>query len=93
MTITYVFDIDGTICTETYGDYERCKPKESVIAVMRELHVDGCYIILHTARSEKRRPITVDQLNRWGVPYHKLVMEKPKGDHYVDSNALRPGEL
>lgn len=93
MAITYVFDIDGTICNETHGEYEHCRPRESVIESIRILANEGCRIIFHTARGQSRLGITINQLNNWGVPYHDLIMGKPKGDYYVDRNALRPEEI
>ena len=29
--MNYVFDIDGTICTNTNGDYENAKPYEAIV--------------------------------------------------------------
>ena len=45
----YAFDIDGTICTDTKGDYPKCKPYEDVIKKINELYHQHT-IILFTAR-------------------------------------------
>ena len=34
---TYVFDIDGTVCTNTYGDYENAQPLEERIKIVNKL--------------------------------------------------------
>lgn len=92
MTV-FAVDIDGTLCTNTDGHYECCRPRVEVIARVRNLHALGHTIILHTARRRIRWWKTVRQLKAWGVPYDKLVMGKPKADHYVDDKAMLPEGL
>jgi intein-encoded DNA endonuclease-like protein len=31
---------------------------------------------------------TKDQLEKWGVKYHKLIMGKPSGDIYIDDKGV-----
>ena len=45
----YVFDIDGTICTNTDGDYENAKPLPDVIDTINRLYANN-KIIMMTAR-------------------------------------------
>ena len=47
-TKTYVFDIDGTICTNTYGDYENAEPYNERIKYINNLYADGNKIIMFT---------------------------------------------
>ena len=47
---TYVFDIDGTICTNTYGNYEEAKPYEERIQFVNKLFNEGNKIKYFTAR-------------------------------------------
>tara|TARA_R110000851_G_scaffold144828_1_gene284092 strand:- start:384 stop:731 length:348 start_codon:yes stop_codon:yes gene_type:complete len=93
---TYVFDIDGTLCTLSSGVYEDAKPIIDRVAKVNELYDSGHTIILNTARGMGRtknnallaeklfRELTEKQLDDWGVKYHKLFMGKPSGDIYID---------
>ena len=95
MTI-YVFDIDGTICSNTFGEYEKAEPIKARINTINTLYDSGNTIIFQTARGmgssgndsqlaiEKWRDFTISQLNEWGVKYHKLFLGKPAGDIYID---------
>tara|TARA_R110001592_G_scaffold321570_1_gene600138 strand:- start:341 stop:688 length:348 start_codon:yes stop_codon:yes gene_type:complete len=94
--LTYVFDIDGTLCTLSNGSYEDAKPISNRIQKVNELFDSGHTIFLNTARGMGRtkdngllaeklfRELTEKQLNNWGVKYHKLFMGKPSGDIYID---------
>ena len=93
---TYVFDIDGTICSNTFGEYEKAEPIKARINVINNLYDSGNTIVFHTARGmgsngnnsqiagEKWREITLLQLETWGVRYHQLFLGKPAGDIYID---------
>ena len=94
--LTYVFDIDGTLCSLTNGKYEDAVPFKNRIEVGNDLFYKGHIIILNTARgmgrtknnqllsNEMFREITENQLESWDVKYHKLFMGKPSGDVYID---------
>tara|TARA_R100001126_G_C4744769_1_gene110092 strand:- start:146 stop:493 length:348 start_codon:yes stop_codon:yes gene_type:complete len=96
LKITYVFDIDGTLCTLTDGDYEKAEPIRERIDKVNELYDLGHNIILNTARGMGRtdnapiyaerlfKKLTQRQLEEWGVKYHRLFMGKPSGDVYID---------
>jgi uncharacterized HAD superfamily protein len=90
---TYCFDIDGTICSNTDGDYASAKPFKS-----RILHVNALYDAAHTisfftARGSTTgidwRALTEEQLAEWGVRYHTLIMGKPHADLFIDDKAIR----
>ena len=95
MTI-YVFDIDGTICSNTFGEYEKAEPIKARINTINNLYDSGNTIIFQTARGmgssgndskfaiEKWHDFTISQLKIWGVRYHQLFLGKPAGDIYVD---------
>ena len=93
-----VFDLDGVICelkkpSQSYADVI---PKNDVIEKMREMKEEGHYLIIHTGRHmrtcngnvskviEKIGKITEDWLQKWNVPYDKLVFGKPYADIYID---------
>ena len=96
---SYVVDIDGTLCTETGGNYSYATPIDENVALINDLYDTGATIILHTARGMKRfnndvaavyaslYSVTAKQLGQWGVKYDKLIMGKPVGT-YVDEDAL-----
>ena len=50
INMTYVFDIDGTICTTTDGDYALAKPLKDRIAMVNKLYDEGHTIVFQTAR-------------------------------------------
>lgn len=90
--LTYCFDIDGTLCTNTDGDYEAAQPYADVIAEVNRLYAAGHTILLLTARGSTTgidwRPNTERQLEAWGVRYHVLYLGKPTADIYVDDKAV-----
>ena len=87
----YCFDVDGVLCTNTWGDYERAEPVARVIAQVNRLHQEGHEILLYTARGATSgidwRAVTERQLSAWGVRYHKLFLGKPTADVYIDDRA------
>ena len=76
--MNYVFDIDGTLCTNTQGDYSKAKPFVKRIQKINELFDQGNRIILFTARGmgtndnnveiakSKWEALTKEQLTVWG---------------------------
>jgi len=97
MLMTYVFDIDGTICTKAQDfDYETCVPIKIRIGIINQLYDQGNIIIFHTARGMGRfennasqavnafYEMTIEQLEKWGVKYHDLFLGKPAADVYID---------
>ncbi len=100
--MTYVVDIDGTICTKTKdGTYRDAKPKHKRIQKINSLYDEGHEIIYYTARGMGRYQnsappafrefylFTMNQLDSWGVKYHRLMLGKPAGDVYVDDKGIK----
>ena len=87
----YCFDIDGTLCTNSDGEYREAEPYPDVIGRVNALYDVGHLIILYTARGSTTgidwRRLTEGQLRSWGVKYHKLFFGKPTADVYVDDKA------
>ena len=72
-TKTYCFDLDGTLCTNTDGEYEKAVPiKERRISFLNSLF-DKNKIIIFTARGYTAginwQKTTESQLNEWGIKY------------------------
>mgnify|MGYP003111065301 FL=1 len=98
--MNYVFDIDGTICSLTEGDYENAKPFKNRIKKINKLYDDGHTIFFQTARGMGRSDnsaifaerilykFTKKQLTDWGVKFHRLFMGKPSGDIYIDDKGV-----
>ena len=99
--MTYVIDIDGTICTNTNGDYENAKPILERIEKVNRLYDEGNKIVFLTARGMGRSgnssayaysafyELTCKQLKMWGVKYHNLFLGKPSGDVYIDDKGVK----
>ena len=98
--MTYVFDIDGTLCTNTYGDYENAQPFLERIEKVNKLFNEGNTIILFTARGMGRTEnnskaaqrmffdMTLEQVNKWGISHHSLMLGKPAADFYIDDKGI-----
>ena len=85
---TAAVDIDGVLAEE--GDpanYGRARPLARGIELVRRLTEAGHRVVLHTARWEEDRAVTMVWLAMHDVPYDKLVLGKPKADLYVDDRA------
>ena len=101
----YVFDIDGTICGKTSGDYKLALPYTDRINAINKLYDNENHIVLYTARGMGRsnnsieyaiaafRTLTETQLEKWGVKYHELFFGKPAGDIYIDDKGITDREF
>lgn len=89
---TFVFDIDGTICTNTFGEYEKAQPYLDRIQLINNLYNQDKKIIMFTARGattkKNWRKLTEKQLKNWGLKYHELILGKPEGDIFIDDKAV-----
>ena len=98
------FDIDGVICTNTWGNYEKAEPILKNIKKINNLYEAGNTIILFTARYMGKNNESIDlaynegyeftkkQLERWGVKYHTLKMGKPTYDIIIDDKQFNYSE-
>lgn len=88
----YCFDLDGTICSDTKGDYPSALPDGEMIRKVNKLYELGHTVKIFTARGgttgKDWRELTEQQLARWHVKYHELVMGKPAADYYIDDKAV-----
>lgn len=88
----YCFDIDGTLCNVTDGDYPKAVPRLGVIELLNGLYDEGHTIFVHTARGSTSglewRELTEKQLKSWKVKYHRLVMGKPGADVFIDDKCI-----
>ena len=95
------FDIDGVICkVRSDNDYKKSKPIKKNIQLINSLYKKKFKIILFTSRFMGRNnddtikakkmgyEFTKNQLRKWGLDYHKLVMGKPSYDLFIDDKCL-----
>jgi hypothetical protein len=85
--------------------YDYCIPNQDIIDIVNCLYDEGNTIIIYTARgmSQCKADIdkvysllydkTIDQLTRWNVKYHKLVMGKIHYDILIDDKALNSQQI
>ena len=92
VSLIYCFDIDGTLCTNTEGEYEKAQPLYEVIEQVNKLYDKGYRILLYTARGTTTgidwREVTKSQMQKWGVRYHELYLGKPTAHVYIDDKAV-----
>ena len=101
----YCFDIDGTICNNTWGDYDKAIPFIDRINKINQLYNDGHYIVYFTARGMGKCSgniacvynmwynITYKQLNKWECKYHELILGKPHADYFIDDKGISDHEF
>ena len=101
----YVIDIDGTICTNTNGQYENAEPLLDRIEHINKLYDEGNTIVYFTARGMNTCNGSIDlayntwfefteeQLKKWNAKYHNLILGKPSGDLYIDDKGMRANDF
>lgn len=92
MTV-YCFDLDGTLCTNTNGEYEKALPYVHRIQEVNKLHALGNTIIINTARGTTTGinwyQKTKVQLEEWGCKFDVLIVgQKPYADVYIDDKGI-----
>ena len=87
----YIVDIDGTICTDTNGDYPNAQPIMHRINYFNLLYDAGHEIHYWTARGGNSgkdwTELTIKQLAEWNVKYTTAKTGKPAYDVWVDDKA------
>ena len=98
--MNFVFDLDSTLCNTTGNDYKSCTPKEDRIAYVNELYNKGHIITIYTARGmgtfkgDVNRvyfeyfELTKQQLEKWELKYHNLILGKPSYDVFICDKAV-----
>jgi hypothetical protein len=93
----YMVDIDGTICTNTGGDYKSAEPLPERIAKLNELFDEGHEIHYWTARGGNSgidwSILMLTQLRDWGVKYTSANIGKPVYDIWIDDKAVSDVEF
>jgi hypothetical protein len=94
----YCFDLDGTLCTNTEGSYEKARPFTERIQKVNQLFDEGHHIIVDTARGATTGidwlELTTNQLKEWGLKYHELrVGKKINYDYIIDDKAINHNDF
>jgi glycerol-3-phosphate cytidylyltransferase len=89
----YCFDLDDTLCETSGKKYTEAIPIEKAIKEVNRLYDEGNYIKIFTARGTTSKidwtDATREQLRRWGLKYHELLMNiKPSFDILIDDRAI-----
>ena len=94
------FDLDGVICTNTWGNYQNAKPFKKTIQKINKLYDEGYIIKIFTARFMSRNNENIEnvykmgyeftkfQIDSWGLKYHRLIMGKPSYDIIIDDKSI-----
>jgi len=96
--MTYCFDLDGTLCTNTNGKYELAQPFFDRINVVNRLYNEGHKILIDSARGSTTGldwfDFTTKQLQLWGILYHAVrVGLKAEADIFVDDKAINHNDF
>jgi len=89
--LTFVMDVDGTICPIKKKDerYEDLVPYPEMVKKMREYKAKGAKIVLFSSRNmnsyngniglinANTAPILLEWLKKWEIPYDEIVFGKP----------------
>ena len=90
--VIYCIDIDGVLCVDMSGDYEKCKPLKDAIKKVNQLYDEGNYIKIFTGRGSGTginwKTLTEKQLKAWEVKYHELIFGKPVADIFIDDKCV-----
>lgn len=93
----YMVDIDGTICTNTNGDYKSAQPLVDRIEKLNALYDAGHEIHYWTARGGTTgidwSILMLNQLREWGVKYTSANLGKPVYDIWIDDKAVSDVEF
>jgi hypothetical protein len=94
----YCFDLDGTLCTNSYPDYTKAQPILERIELVNLLYEQGHHITIETARGavsgKDWKEVTALQLEEWGVKHHRLrVGIKMDADFYIDDKGINANEF
>jgi hydroxymethylpyrimidine pyrophosphatase-like HAD family hydrolase len=91
-----VIDLDDTLIK--YADnegwenimekYKTATPNKTEISYLNSLYETGYKVIIHTGRGWDKYELTKDQLKKFGIKHHELVMGKPQGI-YIDKDSYK----
>lgn len=89
--LTFIFDIDGTICPikEKNQEYIDLVPYKDIVDKIKQYKDGGARIVLFTARNMKSyngnlgminantAKVMLEWLDKWAIPYDEIIYGKP----------------
>ena len=89
--LTFVFDVDGTICPVKKDDerYEDVVPYKEMVDRIRQYKASGARIVLLTSRNmntyngniglinANTAKVLLEWLDKWEIPYDEIIYGKP----------------
>ena len=92
----FIIDIDDTLLlydnNKKYENiidkYNSASPDLKEIDILNNLYLFGNTIILYTGRNWDKYEYTKQQMKKFNINYHELVMGKPQGI-YIDKDSMR----
>jgi len=91
----YLIDIDGTITEDVPNEESErmstCLPYEGSVEIINSWFDEGHIITFFTSRTEEHREVTEKWFRKFGLKYHNLLMNKPRGGnyHWIDNHIVR----
>lgn len=93
--LTFVFDIDGTICPikKKTQEYIELIPYKEIVDKLREYKQGGAKIVLFTSRNmnsfngnigminANTAKVLLEWLDKWEIPYDEIIYGKPWPGH------------
>ena len=93
--LTFIFDIDGTLCPIKGTDerYEDMVPYAEMVERIREYKKQGAKIVLFTSRNmntykgniglinANTAKVVLEWLKKWDIPYDEIIYGKPWPGH------------
>ena len=83
-----LIDLDGTLAYSEPPDYELQEPIEGAREAMEKLTSKGWKIIIYTARPWIDYEIIENWLNKYQIPFRRIICGKPLGKYIVDDRNL-----
>ena len=93
-----MFDLDNTICKTNGNKYKSSVPYKKAIKIINSLYDNGHIIKILTRfmgrsndnykiANKRDNKFTFKQLKKWNLKFHKLFVNKPSSDIYVDDKS------
>jgi len=98
--VIFMLDLDGTVWEDVPNESPpevtmKAKVFQGAVEWIEKRYAEGHRICFFTARWESLREVTEAKLKEIGVPYHELIMGKPRvrhteyaGYHYIDNCSI-----
>ena len=94
--LTIAFDLDNTLCISIRQNHPedilKVRPKNIMVKAIRDLKKQGYIIMIFTRRNvlKNGHELTKQWLEKYKIPYDKLITNKPHYDIFIEDRALSP---